>query len=177
MNKRLATTAALLLTLAVTGCAADNSKPSAQKEGQKLTERAYAQQSAAVPYPADQLRSSLERTNLRDRLLRTNKPDAVGYVYLLSFGKPLGYYVIKGKVSSTQSQMTTDQLIVDHRLGHGEGWNSQVINAPGDDGSYGANESGIFFFLTSGVMVTTSLDYVWSDSPLPLHVPNLGAKR
>lgn len=158
--------------LAVLGLSACNDKPpTAQQQGQSVTEQAYAQQAAAVPYPADQLKNSLERANLRERLLRTNKADAVGYVYLLSFGKPLGYYVIKGKVTSTQSQMTTDELVNKYCDG---GCSFQVVNAPGDDGSYGANESGIFFFLTNGQMVTTSLDYVWSDAPLPLDVPKLG---
>ena len=51
---------------------------------------------------------------------------------------------------------------------------THVVNAPGDDGSYGANESGIFFFTTEGQMVTTNLDYIWSDNPLSIDTPRLG---
>jgi hypothetical protein len=40
--------------------------------------------------------------------------------------------------------------------------------AAGDDGSYGPNENGIFFFTTEGVMVTYSGEYVLSDGPLKL---------
>jgi hypothetical protein len=159
-------TAALVLTAG--GCTGDDK--SAQSQGQAQTEQAFGQQSSAVPYPADQLKDSLERRNLKDRLLRTNNPSAIGYLYLQSFGKVLGYYVIKGKVSSTQSQMTTDNLVVDRCS------NSTcpvVVNAPGDDGSYGANEPGIFFFTTEGAMVTTNLDYILSDQPIPFDVPKL----
>lgn len=169
MNRKLtalAVAGALLITL--TGC--DDKKATAQTSGQEQTEQAFAQQSKAVPYPVDQMKDSLERRNVRERLLRQNKPDAIGYVYLLSFSKPLGYYVIKGKVSSTQSQMTTENLVVDRC---GGSTCPVVVNGPGDDGSYGANEGGIFFFTTEGAMVTTDLDYVYSDQPIPFNVPKL----
>jgi len=162
--------AAVTVGLTTTAGACDDQK-GAQATGQKQTEQAYAQQAAAVPYPADQLRDSLERRNLRERLLRTNKPDAIGYIYLMSFGRIIGYYTVKGKVSSTQSQMTTDQLELDHGS-----YGQAVVNAPGDDGSYGQNESGIFFFTTEGAMVTTDLNYVWADQPLPVDVPQLNKK-
>jgi hypothetical protein len=160
--------AALVLGLA----ACSESKPTAQSKGQAVTEQAFDQQSTSVPYPVSELKDSLERRNLRDRLLRTNKPDAIGYVYLMNFGQIVGYYTVKGKVSSTQSQMTTDQLIVP-KCDNG-GCSHSVVNAPGDDGSYGANEPGIFFFTTEGAMVTTSLDYIWADNQIAIDTPRLG---
>lgn len=170
---RIASIALALVT--VTGLAAcDSTKESAQTKGQAQTEQAYQQQSSAVPYPADQLRDSLERRNIKERLLRTNKPNAISYVYVMSFGKTIGYYTIKGKVSSTQSQMTTDQLIQQTCVSGGCG--TDVVSAPGDDGSYGQNEPGIFFFVTTGQMVETNLDYIVSDSPLPIDVPLLNPK-
>lgn len=172
MNRKIAAlTGAVVLVAALTACTGDP-KPGAQTEGQAQTEQAFGQQSKAVPYPVAELKDSLERRNVRERLLRQNKPDAIGYVYLLSFSKPLGYYVIKGKVSSTQSQMTTDQLLVDACNRSGEDC-PQPVTAPGDDGSYGQNEAGIFFFTTEGAMVTTDLDYVYSDQPIPFDVPKL----
>lgn len=161
MKKIIAALAVAALALGLSACSSSD----AQSTGQALTEEAFAQQQAAVPYPASELRSSLERTNLKNRLLRTNKPDAIGYVYLMNFGQIVGYYTIKGKVSSTQSQMTTSDLYIG---------NGAVVAAPGDDGSYGLNESGIFFFTTEGQMVTTSLDYIWSDNPISVDVPRLG---
>lgn len=170
MNKRITAIAAIAVTAVVllTASSCDDTPDSAQTQGQALTEQAYTQQSSAVPYPADQLRDSLERKNLKERLLRTNKPDAQGYVYLMSFGQIIGYYTVQGKVSSTQSQMTTDNLVIDRYEG------DVVVNAPGDDGSYGPNEEGIFFFTTEGQMVTTNLDYIWSDNPITVDAPRLG---
>ena len=167
MIKKRIVAIALAVVVVASLAACEEDKDSAQGSGQRQTEEAFDQQQKAVPYPKDQLRDSLERRNLKERLLRTNKPNAVGYVYLMSFGKIIGYYVIKGKVSSTQSQMTTDNLVIDRYKG------DVVVNAPGDDGSYGANESGIFFFTAEGAMVTTNLDYVWADAPLPVDVPRL----
>lgn len=147
----------------------------AQSSGQEQTERVFAQQAAAVPYPADKLTDSLERRNLVERLLRTNQANKIGYVYLVSFsGQPLGYYTIKGKVSSTQSQLTTDELV--YRFCRNGSCSDNVVNAPGDDGSYGANEDGVFFFTTEGAFVTTTLQYLYSDQPLPINVPLLNKK-
>jgi len=168
--KKITTAVAALLILgALTAC---EGKSTAQTKGQEQTERAFSQQSKAVPYPVADLKDSLERRNVRERLLRTNDPTKIGYVYLLNFGKVFGYYTVKGKVSSTQSQMTTDQLIA-RPCGSCDRY---VVNAPGDDGSYGANEDGIFFFTTEGAYVTTNLDYLYADQPLPFDVPELGAK-
>lgn len=161
---------AIGLVLVAGGLAACESSPknTAQSSGQKLTEDAFAQQQAAVPYPKDQLKDSLERRNLRERLLRTNDPNKIGYVYLLSFtGQPLGYYTIKGKVSNTDSQMTTTDLVIDRIDG------DVTVAAPGDDGSYGPNESGNFFFTTEGAFVETDLKYLYSDQPLPINAPKL----
>lgn len=172
--KKLVAIVAMVLVL---GACTDGKpkKEGAQKQGQRLTESAFEQQSKAVPYPVEQLKDSLERRNVRERLLRTNDPAKVGYVYLMSFGKVIGYYSVKGKVSSTQSQLTTTHLLKES--GYAESRSNAVYDAPGDDGSYGPNEDGVFFFTTEGVMVTTSLDYIWSDQPLPIDTPRLNSKK
>lgn len=106
---------------------------------------------------------SLECKNLKERERRNAQPSAIGYVYLYNFdGTIKGYFTIKGKVSSTQSQMGPMDQLDTHSYGN------TVLEAPGDDGSYGPNEQGIFFFTTEGVMVTYSGEYVLSDAPLKL---------
>lgn len=169
--------AGVLAMASLTACMDEGPKANtAQGEGQKETETAFKQQSAAVPYPVAQLKDSTERRNIRERLLRTNKKDLLGYVYLMNFGEVVGYYTIKGKVSSTQSQMTTDSLVIDGCPGGSDGRCPTVVNAPGDDGSYGDNENGIFFFTTEGAYVTTDLNYLYADQPLPIDTPRLNAK-
>jgi len=173
-RKTVAVALTVLALISVSASSCDSTdKKTAQQTGQEQTETAFSQQQAAVPYPGTQLRNSLERQNLKDKLLRLNNASKVGYVYLLNFGKIIGYYVIKGKVSSNQSQMTTTNLIERHSGDSGGG--NVVVPAPGDDGSYGDNEAGIFFFTAENVYVSTSVDYLYSDAPLAVDAPKLNA--
>lgn len=170
MKKIIAIVAVCLALLSLSACnAGPNSN--AQSRGQKQTEKAFNQQSNAVPYPVDQLRDSAERRNLRERLLRFNKQDRLGYVYIFNFGKVEGYYTIHGKISSTESQMTTPNIL-DHPC---SGCDRYVLEGPQDDGSYSGNEPGIFFFTTEGALIETNLEHLYSDQPIPTYadIPKL----
>lgn len=114
-------------------------------------------------------KESLECKNLREKEKRNSDPNRIGYVYLYNFdGSIKGYFVVKGKVSSTQSQMGPMDTIVDPCK---SSYCHQVMEAAGDDGTYGPNEPGIFFFLASNnAMVVYSGEYVLSDKPLKLNV-------
>lgn len=143
----------------------DSKSADVQMRGQALTQRAMKQMESSVPYPAAEMKDPIERHNIAERLLRFNKPDKIGYVYLLNnTGSVITFYTIKGKISSTQSQMTTDQLMTRPC----SGCEMAVVNAPGDDGSYGPNEDGVFFFTTEGVMVQWNGLYQYSDAPLKI---------
>lgn len=173
MKKFYAIIAALLMVFALSSCTSDPDNNEQRQDAQELSSKALDSQVKAVPYPADQLKDSLERRNLRERLLRQNDPDKVGYVYILSFGKFLGYYTIKGKVSSTQSQMNPGDDVSGDMCG--SGCSEHIVSeSAGDDGSYGENEPGVFFFTTDGVMVQVSTDYIYSDEPVNVaNVPEL----
>lgn len=116
------------------------------------------------------LKDSLEVANLQEKLERENDPSAVRYVYLLSFGQIVGYYVIEGKVSSSGSQLAPEQEAIRPYSGA----DPLVLDSAQDDGTYGQGDPGIFFFLADGTMVSTTLDYIESDNPLPVDVPVLG---
>lgn len=118
------------------------------------------------------LDESLEKANLEEKLLRENDPNATRYVYLMNFGQIVGYYVIKGKVSSAGSQLAPEQEIV-RRC---SGCDAHVVDSAQDDGTFGTGDPGIFFFTADGTMVSTSLDYIEADSLLPIDVPRLSAK-
>lgn len=158
--------AAAGIVLLLTGC--NSSKPSAQKQQQQITEQYAAKLTAAVPYPLAAMNDSLERANLRERLLRYNQPSKISYVYVLSYdGKVISYYTIKGKVTSTQSQLTNTQNVQGCPSG-GSGTCGVTVDSMSDDGSYGPNEggpNGIFFFTTDNVLVTTSMPFVETDAP------------
>lgn len=133
--------------------------------------RQYAQKlEQAEPYPLAQMTDSAERANLREKLLRLNEPGKIGYVYELSqTGAVIAEYQIKGKVSSTNSQLTTlDQYA---RFCQSGDCNNEHFQSMGDDGSFGENEQGIFFFTTTGVLVEWSGIWQYSDAPLHLSTP------
>lgn len=162
-----------VLALAAILAACTSSRPkqdSAQTTGQNQTEQAFKQQQAAVPYPVNQLKDSLERRNVRERLLRYNDPNKISYIYLLSLsGQVITSYTIKGKVTANDSQMTTDTIVQDC-----SGWQTPCRNnvtAPGDDGSYGPNEQGVYFFTTEDVMITWNGAYLLSDAPQDVKTP------
>lgn len=118
-----------------------------------------------------------ECRNLKKKLDRDNDPNRITYLYELSWtGEFIGYYTVKGKVSSNQSQMGPMDIGVrvcptDWTTYHDGCY--QLGEAPGDDGSYGPNEDGIFFFTTDDVKITWNGLYQQSDRPLSIKVPQL----
>lgn len=158
-----------LIVLALVGCSPGNRhSDQSQVRGSALTEAAMRSAEKAVPYPLPQLTKGgwLERDNLRERLVRYSDPDKISYIYLLSdIGTVVSHYTIKGKVSSNQSNMTTTTL-------WSRFWGDVFqSDAPNDEGSYGPNEDGIFFFTTSDVMKTWNGKYQLSDAPMTLVAP------
>lgn len=152
---------ATLAAIAVFGLTACSEDPAVKERNDK----------AARIVKCGAANDSLECKNLKERERRNSQPSAIGYVYLYNFdGSVKGYFTIKGKVSSTQSQMGPMDDLVN---GCGSSACYEVMEAAGDDGSYGPNEAGIFFFTTEGVMVTYSGEYVLSDGPLKLSTNRL----
>lgn len=170
MNKRITAAIGIFAATAVvlTGCNS-TSKPSSQKQAQQITEQYSSKLTTAVPYPLAEMNDSLERANLRERLLRYNQPSKISYLYILSYdGKVMSYYTIKGKVSSTQSQLTNTQNIQGCPNTGNSGQCGVAVDSMGDDGSYGQEEggqNGIFAFTTDGVLVETSMPFVVTDAP------------
>jgi hypothetical protein len=188
MNRRMiaAFAAALLAGGTLAGCEASSSAPSAssaQASQNNLSGTEASEFSKAVPYPyADAAPTNpLERENLATRLKDYNSAGDTNYVYLLSpmAGTPIGYYVIRGKVSSTGSEMTSTQVNVncDGNTTNGQECTDDAI---GDDGSYGLEEggqNGVFFITTTGDLIETTLPWVVSSQPIRLYasVPQLDA--
>lgn len=122
----------------------------------------------AVPIP--QITNSLERVNVAKRAQLFDSPDKTSYIYLISYGKVMAFYTVKGKVSSLQSYMVpTDKLVYgDGTPCHYSSDNCYTIAAPDIDGTYGDNDPGIFFFTTEGAYVEWHGDYMMSDQALQL---------
>lgn len=180
-------TTAIAATLAATGlllagCTSNNSASKAQSANNALAGNTYTKFNAAVPYPYAKGMPSdpLERKNLAKRLTTYNSKGSTNYVYVFAgmTDKVIGYYVIRGKVSSTGSQMTSTDVNV--HCGYGGDHSTCTNAAIGDDGSYGPDEGGqmgVFFFTTSGVLVETDQPFLVSTQPIKLYasVPQLDA--
>lgn len=133
----------------------------------KITEHNQIRLMAAVPPPS--LENSVERANLKRRLETFNKSDKISYIYLVSFGKVMAFYPIKGKVSSVNSLLTTPEQLKCER-----GYQSiacTAVASPDLDGSYGSNGDGIFFYTTEGIYVEWNDKYLLADQPLKLSTP------
>lgn len=116
---------------------------------------------------ASQIKDSLEKKNLERKRAKEEDPNVTRYLYVYSFGQPIGYYVTVGKISSNGSQIGPETEVV---------WSNSsgyTLDSAKDDGTYGAGDPGIFFFTADGTMVETNLDYIQSDQPLPVNVPQL----
>lgn len=185
LNRRTTTAIAAIAgagALLLTGCTSDSSADKAQSANNALAGTTYQKFNAAVPYPyANGMPSDpLERKNLAARLTQYNSKGSTNYVYVFAgmTDKVIGYYVIRGKVSSTGSQMTSTQVNV--HCGYSGDHQSCTNDAIGDDGSYGPDEGGqmgVFFFTTSGTLVETDQPFLVSSQPIKLYanVPQLDA--
>lgn len=129
---------------------------------------------SSVPIP--NLQTSSERKNVARRAEIFNNEDKISYIYLVSYGKVMAFYPVKGKVSSLNSYMSPTQQLVDY-YGRkcGPSWSnscgiqsSYIVDAPDIDGTYGENVPGVFFFTTEGAYVEWKGDYMMSDQPLKL---------
>ncbi|MEV6833546.1 hypothetical protein AB0N17_03280 [Streptomyces sp. NPDC051133] len=184
LNRRTAALTAAIATtgLLLTGCTSSSSADKAQSANNALAGNTYQKFNQAVPYPyANGMPSDpLERKNLAARLTQYNSKGSTNYVYVFAgmTDKVIGYYVIRGKVSSTSSQMTSTQVNV--HCGYSGDHQSCTNDAIGDDGSYGQDEggeNGVFFFTTSGVLVETDQPFLVSSQPIKVYssVPQLDA--
>lgn len=163
MKKLIPVFAISLVVIFAGSCSAPQSE--FKKEERQITESQQSRLLAAQPPPI--LDFSLERQQLKSRLVRFNVPDKISYIYLISFGKVMAFYPIQGKVSSVNSLLTTpDQF--DKPCG---GCDNLVVSSPDLDGSYGSNGDAIFFFTTEDVYVEWSGQYMLVDQPLQLSTP------
>lgn len=132
------------------------------------------------PTPTD-INYSLERYNLIKRAYWVNGQREKANTLVCEIEKPLGYivlftesgavvgsFVVDGKVTSLNSYLTPDSE--HYEEGHGDysfvnEWLADV------DGSYGANDDGIFFFTTDGKYIEWTGTYLYSDIPFVVGDP------
>ena len=174
---------ALLMTVAfmaglcvmLTGCSDLEVQPDDTDKQQAVQQTLSHNQST----PTD-IDYSLERYNLIKRAYWVNgqrekamtlacavqKP--LGYIILFSDnGAVIGRYVVDGKVTSLNSYLSPDSEYyeISSEYTRYNGWLADV------DGSYGENDSGIFFFTTDGDYYEWTGTYLYTDVPVQVDNP------
>jgi len=154
-----------LVAVSASSCGGDESIPQndpvaqANFEAQKKNDK--------VP----NLNDSLERGNIIEHLNRNNRSDRLRYIYLLAdTGGIYAYFVIKGKVTSTGAQLTPTDSIVDPCT---SSYCPTVVQGPTDDGSFGGDEGGIYFFTDTGMEVQWNGRWLVTDEPMTIKTPSL----
>lgn len=128
-----------------------------------------------IPIPAMQY--FVERKTVVEWYKRWDKPSVITYVYLVSHGNVLGYYVCNGKPASTGSFLSPEYVQEYYRWGNGGVIEKQQQDL---DGTFGTNNPGIRFFTAEGTAVEwagSGASYIYSDAPLPLNVPKLNVSK
>ena len=135
---------------------------------------------ANQPTPTD-IEYSLERYNLIRRAYWVNgqreKANALpcevekplGYVVLFSGNVVVGNFVVDGKVSSLNSYLTPDSEF--YEMAYGNSYQNKWL--ADIDGSYGENDTGIFFFTPDGKYIEWNGSYLYSDIPFTVDSPVL----
>lgn len=153
----------LALLLLVAGC--EPGQPNSTQQNAKTVEDNQQRLMKAIPAP--RLDTSLERKNLVERLQRVNQQNMSGFIYLLSYGRVVASYPIRGKVTSLNAYLMAGEA--PQSFGYGDGLNVVTIEQPDYDGAYGKNDDGVFFFTAdTDAYVEWKGEYLFSDQPLKL---------
>lgn len=160
----LAATAVFILTSAE----ACDSTPNSQQAAQNDTEKYFQAARNAVPYPMDDMQKGgwTERRLLAEHLKRQNDPKGLRYIIVMTQqGQVIAQYPVQGMVFHPDSSMTNSQSI---------SWSSNggsgVVDAPGDNGTFGPEAGAAAFFTTSGVEIQLPASAVWIESDAPLNI-------
>ena len=126
---------------------------------------------------------SLERYNLIRRAYWVNGQRDKANMLVCEIEKPLGYivlfsgttcvsrFIVDGKVSSLNSFLTPSNVDSVKSYGTDVGVTTITTEMADVDGSYGENDSGIFFFTPDGRYIEWTGTYLYSDIPFEVSNP------
>lgn len=186
---------AILVILVLTLCSCSNNGTTGSQVDSKNTLKIASNLAENQPTPTD-IDYSLERYNLirraywvngqreKARVLPCEIADVpLGYIALFTdSGAVVGKFVVEGKVSSLNSYLSPDSEYYSgeatavnpvKRNGNVNEFDWSYVNKwlADVDGSYGENDSGIFFFTPDGKYVEWTGTYLYSDIPFEIENP------
>lgn len=179
MNRTARRIAVGVLGVTLFGVTACTQVSPSQNASQGLTEQiahdSTDQASGGVAYPLDEMKAGgwLEMKMLREHLVREASPKSQRWIVVFSQqGQLLGQWAIQGVAFDPNSQMTTPKIAT-CTPNTGGGGCGAVVDAPGDNGTYGPEAGILDFFTSTGVEVKIGGSPIWfqSDAPLGLTQP------
>lgn len=168
MKKLLLLAVVLVSGLFLTGCEYTSSQATESNKQEEIQKKLVQ----SVPTP--QITNSVARESIKKRAELFDATNKTTYIYLVSYGRVMAFYPVKGKVNSLRSYLTPMENIVSSTgelctKYDGCGSSGYLVSAPDVDGTYGENTDGIFFFTAdTGAYVEWKGDYLVSDQPLSL---------
>lgn len=106
------------------------------------------------------INKSLERENIRQRILVSNDPNTLQWIYPMSAGRVIGRVPVKGKVTSGSKRLTAS-----------EGYSTSISSMqelPDEMATYGSSGEYIFWFDPAGRIHQHKGDYFISTVPYKL---------
>lgn len=193
MKKVICILLAMILMMNLAGCV--EYEDSGSKQDVTATMKTASTLQERQPTPTD-IDYSLERYNLIRRAYWVNGQREKAAAVICPVDKPLGYivlftesgsvvgrFVVDGKVSSLNSYLTPDSEYYEKRMDYSNDdtqarsvdrysnkWLADV------DGSYGENDTGIFFFDARGNYVEWTGTYLYTDIPMEINDPVVNFK-
>lgn len=164
-NGLIALLSILVLSLMLSGCTVTESQKVMMDQNQKKMDEA-AKLMKTVPVP--QLNYSLERQNISERLITTNDPAMLMWIYPMSAGRVIGRFPVRGKVTSGSKRLTaTQQLIPFSQKANSDSSTVEyhLTDAPDEMGTYGSSGDYIFWFDPAGRYQQFKGDYFESQVP------------
>ena len=171
---------AISIVVCLSSCGLESNATSGTAQNNADTQAVADKLTSAQKTPTD-IDYSLERYNLIRRAYWVNgqrekantliceieKP--LGYIVLFSGNAVVGKFVVDGKVTSLNSFLSPDSEMYEVATGatatYYNKWLADV------DGSYGENDSGIFFFTPNGNYIEWTGSYLYSDIPFEIEAP------
>jgi len=175
----------VILCIALTGCSLDipGEPPTGGTAADTHAQKAVADTLASHQSTPTDIDYSLERYNLIRRAYWVNGQREKANMLICEIEKPLGYivlfagttvvsrFVVDGKVSSLNSYLTPANVDSVKNFGTNIGCTTITTEMADVDGSYGENDSGIFFFTPDGRYIEWTGAYLYSDIPFTVENP------
>ena len=159
MKKFKLLTMCLVLSLVVvlfTGCEETKSERVIREQNEKKLNQATDMMSQT---PTPNFNKSIERENIAQRLIQTNNPNMLQWIYPMSAGRVIGRFPLRGKPTSGNKRLTSPQQYVSNASYSG------YIEAPDEMGTFGSSGDYIFWYDPSNQIHHHKGDYFYSPIP------------